>query len=113
MNKEIKRQWIDALRSGRYSQGFDVLRESEKHFCANGVLCDISGLGEWRKGTAPHDSKVELWVYSAGEHTTEVTPPIPVLTWAELDPDVSTYIETLNDERMTFDYIADYIEQYL
>lgn len=40
MNKEIKKQWIEALRSGKYKQGREYLCVDET-YCCLGVLCDI------------------------------------------------------------------------
>lgn len=48
---ENRRKWVAALRSGKYKQCFGTLTyqttPSHKLFCAMGVACDISGLGEW------------------------------------------------------------------
>lgn len=46
MNPEVKILWLEALRSGRYKQTCHQLRNAEG-FCCLGVLCDISGLGQW------------------------------------------------------------------
>lgn len=46
MNVEWKAKWIAALRSGLYSQTTGVLKD-ENGYCCLGVLCDISGLGQW------------------------------------------------------------------
>lgn len=43
MKKEIADQWIAALRSGKYQQGFNVLRMNDE-FCCLGVLSEISGI---------------------------------------------------------------------
>lgn len=49
MNPAIKKLWIDALRDGRYVQGFFALRHGDL-YCCMGVLTDLylkkSGL-EW------------------------------------------------------------------
>lgn len=43
MFDNIKKLWVDALRSGEYEQGKNVLRNIEKNtFCCLGVLCDIA-----------------------------------------------------------------------
>jgi hypothetical protein len=39
MNKEWKEKWVKALRSGRYQQGRNVLREGDR-YCCLGVLCE-------------------------------------------------------------------------
>ena len=40
MRVEIKKMWLDALRSGEYKQGQLALRTDDK-FCCLGVLCDL------------------------------------------------------------------------
>lgn len=40
MNPEVKKKWIDALRSGWYDQGSEKLR-SDQGYCCLGVLCDL------------------------------------------------------------------------
>ena len=46
INKPRLRKAIAALRSGKYEQGTDCLKEGCK-FCVLGVLADVSGLGTW------------------------------------------------------------------
>jgi hypothetical protein len=42
MNKQIKQQWIKALRSEEYKQGQECLHNpSDNTFCCLGVLCDL------------------------------------------------------------------------
>lgn len=40
MKKEIKKLWVEALRSGKYQQGRGELR-CDDTFCCLGVLCDL------------------------------------------------------------------------
>jgi len=47
---EHRQKWVDALKSGKYEQGKDMLRDGDK-FCCLGVACDISGLGVWTEST--------------------------------------------------------------
>ena len=57
MDERIKKRWVKALRSGKYNQVTDALkatvddddlsRPAQKGFCCLGVLCDVSGRGEW------------------------------------------------------------------
>jgi len=46
MNQEIKAQWLTALRSGDYEQGYGHLNVKSlggvPHFCCLGVLCDLA-----------------------------------------------------------------------
>lgn len=51
MNQAIKTSWMDALRSGNYTQGTGTLRSISNNFCCLGVLCDLyikeTGLAAW------------------------------------------------------------------
>lgn len=40
MNQDIRKRWVDALRSGKYKQTTQRLR-TDKGFCCLGVLCDV------------------------------------------------------------------------
>lgn len=46
--KAHRKQLIDALRSGKYLQGFGALRSEDK-YCCLGVACDISNIDKWKK----------------------------------------------------------------
>ena len=48
MDKALKAKWLEALRSGKYKQGRKKLRSEDDEFCCLGVLCDISGQGQWK-----------------------------------------------------------------
>lgn len=41
MNPEVKQLWLDALRSGEYKQGRNVLRDKNDNYCCLGVLTDL------------------------------------------------------------------------
>jgi hypothetical protein len=50
MLSEFAKEWVKALRSGKYKQTKGVLYEADRNaFCCLGVACDISGLPpeEW------------------------------------------------------------------
>lgn len=49
MEASLKAKWIEALRSGKYKQGRLALRTRNDHFCCLGVLCDVSGVSEWKE----------------------------------------------------------------
>lgn len=46
MNQNAK-QWVEALRSGNYKQGYGQLRKQDK-FCCLGVACDIYDKNIWK-----------------------------------------------------------------
>lgn len=55
MKKELKEEWVKALRSGKYKQGREMLRKNvngEDYYCCLGVLADICG---------PHIEKNFKW----------------------------------------------------
>jgi hypothetical protein len=52
MDQEIKQQWVDALRSGEYSQGRYWLRHGNRensNHCCLGVLCDLYDGQLWKQ----------------------------------------------------------------
>lgn len=49
--KANRRLWIEALRSGKYTQARDALQTRDGAMCCLGVLADIAGCSfEWRDG---------------------------------------------------------------
>lgn len=96
MTPEFKKEWIAALRSGKYSQTKGTLRDQEG-FCCLGVAYDLTGR-DWREtsvGTHETDENNE----------TEFDPGIP---YTKVDK-----LTDLNDTGHSFEEIADYIEENL
>jgi hypothetical protein len=123
MNQQIKKLWVDALRSGEYEQGQECLKREEesgaKHCCL-GVLCEL-----YEKEVGG----LEITSVMAGgrkfyrfEGRNDFL-PMKVAKWAGLtkgDPDVMpladgrfTSVADLNDEGKSFLEIADVIEEVL
>ena len=50
MDKELKAKWLEALRSGKYQQGWNQLRDHKDRFCCLGVLCDVYDSSQWKNG---------------------------------------------------------------
>lgn len=44
MNKEWAMKWVEALRSGKYTQGKCMLETLDGRNCCLGVLCRITGM---------------------------------------------------------------------
>lgn len=100
MNAELKRKWVEALRSGKYTQGpMRLRRAGEERFCCLGVLCDVAAPDQWW-----YNERVGSWQFgSAGDcHFA----PAKLL-----DRDIQEKLSRMNDsENKTFAEIAFYIE---
>lgn len=115
MKTEIKEKWVAALRSGKYKQGRQLLRNLEEDsWCCLGVLCDLAikdglnlkvevGRGEWTKGASYNGRSSFL--------------PWEVIEWAGLDSSIPgierTNLVEMNDGGVDFTEIADAIERNL
>ncbi len=115
MNQAVKEKWLEALRSGEYKQGQQMLKrnqESEDYYCCLGVLCDIhskeTGV-QWVNGTYREEAAFL---------------PASVRDWASLtgcDPmvlrthpaDIGRSLSAMNDGGTSFAGIADIIERDL
>lgn len=113
MNPEIKKLWVDALKSGEYEQGRGALCVGES-FCCLGVLCDLAVKQGARVRVAKERDKTTYDSRSA------CLPP-SVSDWAGLDNAWGEYktntrgdgnLANLNDVGKTFNQIAYYIERY-
>ena len=109
MDQNIKKQWVEALRSGKYKQGRGCLRVRYKtidKFCCLGVLCDLHAQAtncEWEGGI--YLGKTSLL-------------PEKVVKWAGLssmNPHIGGKgVSFYNDEKwLNFDQMADLIESNL
>jgi hypothetical protein len=131
VNKEVKDQWVTALRSGEYEQGRSYLRSKDPNggndkFCCLGVLCDLAvkaGVTEAR------DNGYGSVVYGGEDDPNTAYPPAQVVEWAglnTLNPSVPFEHEgwdekrapltALNDNtelKLGFTDIADLIEEHL
>jgi hypothetical protein len=124
MDPEIKRKWVNALRSGTYVQGKGYLKKSVQNddgprqdtYCCLGVLCELAV----QEGVIPPagvrpgllDTR---WQYGPEFDQTWSDLPSNVVHWADLDnadPIVPGHgrLSTLNDNGNPFTYIADLIE---
>jgi len=102
MNKNIKKQWLKALRSGKYRQTRGKLKSQDGSMCCLGVLCDIQKV-EWER------SGVHYFIYGRND-----VPPKSLLAGiADYGP-----LTQMNDglagmRQHSFSEIADYIEEHL
>jgi hypothetical protein len=122
MKDTVKALWLEALRSGKYKQGTGCLRY-EDDFCCLGVLCDISGQGEWDE--REYLDQLQLLpaavVDWAGLGGSRPEIPFSALTEEELEligwlpsrDECTVALSGLNDRGMEFDRIADLIEAHV
>lgn len=115
---QAEQKLVEALRSGKYNQyrgGLKSPREKNS-FCCLGVACDISNMGFW----TITDNYLTPYGESGGYLTKAV---INWLGWQdkkgttsiEIKDSISEYdhnasLASFNDEKFTFDQIADIIE---
>jgi len=124
MDQDVKREWIEALRSGEYEQATGTLRkrasDGVKHCCL-GVLCDLV---KDRVGGQWHDVDFEMVDFrfdvEGRESHIEILPETIVTTFDLPSQEVEidgTCLTTLNDgvgcDQHSFHEIADLIERHL
>ena len=105
MDKKIKKEWLRSLRSGEYDQNVETLvtkdakLESGYAFCCLGVLTNIY---HEQHGTEFTKCEQEYGMLSD-----------KVQEWANLSDDKQEKLAFMNDDGMSFDEIADYIQENL
>lgn len=114
MKEDIKAEWKKNLRSGKFAQGQGQLRSWDENnqrwvYCCLGVLCEMSGLGEW-VDVIDHDVK-----YSTYLDNKHYLPP-EVARWAGINPsneeegDVQQKLGSLNDSGVSFIVVSDRLD---
>ena len=113
MKPKIKKLWIEALTSGEYKQGRNMLRTPRGSFCCLGVLCDLHDKSKKRK-----KSNWSNMIYLGNG----LVLPQEVREWAGLpsrNPEINGLaVAEINDgtattKRRTFKTIAKLIDKYL
>ncbi len=106
MNNRIKTLWIEALRSGKYKQGFGCLQDADGGYCCFGVLEKLA-VEEGAVPSLQPDRKYLSDTVVRWASLPEWHPQVPGPD-GEKEP-----LAYLNDRGLDFNYIADRIEQYL
>lgn len=119
MNKDIKKEWVDVLRSGEYEQGTAYLKRDGK-YCCLGVLCEIykskTGNGKWEETTSLSNYKIERFVDGDNRDVSGISGTVQ--EWSGLNDTLGELpngenLARLNDDGMSFKEIADVIEKQL
>ncbi len=110
VNKERVWLWIEALRSGKFEQARDTLREGNK-YCCLGVACEVA----IRNGLELRQDGLHSYSYD-GKFSNLGTLPQSVVDWYGLpaaSPQLGQFSATdRNDERKeSFNEIAAHIEK--
>lgn len=104
LDPEVKRKWVEALRSGEYAQGTGRLAAKTLNgivYCCLGVKAKIEG------NLVPYDYDNSLFMYCG----TGATGSLPL---EEMPPEIQEKLSTFNDtDERSFKWIASYIERYL
>jgi hypothetical protein len=93
MDRYIKKEWVEALRGGKYKQYRGLLRQGDR-YSPLGVLCAIA---------------IDYEVIPEVPETKEL--PREVEDWSELDWFDIEDLERLNDAGASFDKIASWISR--
>lgn len=106
MTPELKKRWVDALRSGMYEQGQKTLRSPSNRFCCLGVLCDVVAPEEWQ---APDDNRPMGFSHMQGKSM----PSDGFLSSIDMPWHEAGKLARMNDDGKGFLTIAEYIEANL
>lgn len=133
LNPEAKRLWLEALRGGKYTQAKTRLK-TKNGFCCLGVLSDISKQGSWKETSFENSDRAFEYVPEGGGCRSTSFLPEAVAIWAfaskplfqplvQIDAAISDRMKGvlpglkslsfLNDRGLSFEEIADIIEEQL
>lgn len=111
MNKDVKKKWLAALRSGKYTKGVSKLHQSRSDnteiYCCLGVLCELAV----DEGIIDPPDKEDYGIYFYQEQSAFL--PMEVLKWAGLKNTTQKNLAVLNDNSQTFDPIIRKISKNL
>lgn len=110
------KKWVEALRSGEYAQGKNVLRDGNNRYCCLGVACEIyhqeTGKGEWRLSDS-----AEYYFFEDDNQKEPAVLPNEVVKWLGIkstlggwQSDEAKSLVILNDGGEDFNEIANVIE---
>jgi hypothetical protein len=117
MDSKVKTSWVDALRSGHYKKCQYQLKDLDGYYDATGVLCDLAV----QAGVIPAPVKQDdpdkhvFFGYVYGDGTTKgrmaAGLPAPVCEWSGLEYRTGYKVAMMGDKGMSFNKLADWIEE--
>ena len=110
MKKKLKKQWIKALRSGKYTQGpGELCNTQDNTHCCLGVLCEVA-IKENHKIIRTKEGHYNLNKKMSVDDRLDKA----MLIHFGLDSKTQIQLIEMNDEnRLSFKEIANYIEENL
>ena len=108
----MRKQWIDALRSGEYAQCTLQLRSEANCYCVFGVLCDLAakrGVGEWVHTEDGYGFRTRPSI-STEPTTLFNLIPFEIKQLVGLTQTDASRIMSLNDNGWTFEKLAQHLE---
>ena len=114
MRYEVAKQWVNALRSGKFTQGKGALADhAREKYCCLGVLCEIA----IQNGIKVKRLRAETLDETSYDDCAAFPPP-PIMAWAGLRTENvqlrgAPYdsLIGMNDGGGSFEEIADLIEE--
>ena len=106
MDKELKENWLAALKSGHYIKGYGALRIDRGEYiehCCLGVLAEVSDLGEWSEDSG-NDGVGSYWIGDCSYRGFFGEP-------VDLEFSHQERLARINDQTATFDQVIEYIEK--
>lgn len=112
MKSDNINKWIYELRSNKFHKCKKYLRYNNT-YCALGILCEISGLGEWVEDISEAGVK-NYKINGSKGHRKLFFPPNEVYDWIGLKKEdrriFGAYVSSLNDQDLSFKEIASFLE---
>lgn len=120
MDTKLKKNWLQALKSGDYVKGKNVLKSTEGTYCCLGVLADLL-IAEydntyWIDGTEVTETECTcpVFIFQGDKQDAYVTGfDDKIFSLTGLNYDVQRELIHLNDGADIWDEVIEYIEKEL
>lgn len=100
----FRKRLVEALRSGKYKQGYGRLKKGDC-FCVLGIICDLNDPTQWK------DEPGNWTTYGPGGYLASL--PKDVAVGLDVSRPEEGHLIAMNDgQRLTFEQIADKVEAW-
>lgn len=111
MDADLKKRWVEALRSGEFKQGQHQLRNCNEEFCCMGVLAHLIDESAWEEGVAPEEAVLSKMIEGYAWEADLGQLRSGVLLRIGLDLDLANSLMRDNDLGVPFTTLARRIEK--